>query len=114
MVTLNAAEQLGIDDTVGSIEVGKDADLVLYDGPPLSVRSVVQKTFIDGDLYFDLEADRERQEALDAIKARLMPAPDEDEEGDEEAEGEETDEEPNVGSVQKRFAHDTYACEEDH
>ncbi|HEU4365793.1 MAG TPA: amidohydrolase family protein, partial [Candidatus Krumholzibacteria bacterium] len=54
LVTLNPARQLGIDHRVGSIEVGKDADLVLYDGHPLSTRSVVQKTFIDGDLYFDL------------------------------------------------------------
>jgi imidazolonepropionase-like amidohydrolase len=71
MVTLNPAKQLRIDDRVGSIEVGKDADLVLYDGNPLSVLSVVQKTFVDGDLYFDREADRERQAKVDEIKERL-------------------------------------------
>ena len=86
LVTLNAAKQLGIEDRVGSIEVGKDADLVLYDGHPLSIFSVVRKTFVDGDLYFDLDADRARQSAIDAIKARLEP-PDGDEEdpGDDEA-----------------------------
>jgi hypothetical protein len=71
LVTLNPAKQLGVDDRVGSIEVGKDADLVLYDGPPLSVFSVVQKTFVDGKVYFDVEADRERQAAIDAVKAKL-------------------------------------------
>jgi imidazolonepropionase-like amidohydrolase len=72
MVTLNPAKQLRIDRWVGSIEVGKDADLVLYDGPPLDVGSVVQKTIVDGVLYFDRAADRERQMAIDAIKARLL------------------------------------------
>ncbi len=71
LVTLNPAKQLRIDDRVGSIEVGKDADLVLYDGDPLSMMSVVQKTFVDGDLYFDREADRERQAEVDEIKERL-------------------------------------------
>jgi adenine deaminase len=74
MVTLNPALQLHIADRVGSIEVGKDADLVLYDGNPLSLDSVVQKTFVDGDLYFDREADRVRQDSIDAIKAKLAPA----------------------------------------
>jgi imidazolonepropionase-like amidohydrolase len=79
MITLNPARQLGIDDRVGSIEVGKDADLVLYDGHPLAIRSVVQKTFVDGDLYFDRVADRERQAEIDEIKERLDPSDDKDE-----------------------------------
>jgi imidazolonepropionase-like amidohydrolase len=72
LVTLNPAQELGIADRVGSIEVGKDADLVLFDGHPLSVRSVVQKTFVDGVLYFDRDADRARQAKIDEIKARLL------------------------------------------
>lgn len=52
LVTLNGAIQLGIDDRVGSIEVGKDADLVLLDGDPLSAFAKVQKTFVDGKLEF--------------------------------------------------------------
>ena len=85
LVTLNPAIQLGIDDRVGSLEVGKDADMVLYDGDPLSVFSVVQKTFVDGDLYFDIEADRERQAKIDEIKARLHPPEDDEEEAEEGA-----------------------------
>lgn len=85
LVTLNPALQLGIDDRVGSIEVGKDADLTLYDGPPLSTRSVVQKTFVDGDLYFDLQADRQRQTLLSELRDTLDPKDDTDEEADDEA-----------------------------
>jgi imidazolonepropionase-like amidohydrolase len=53
MITLNAAWIIGVDDKVGSIEVGKDADLVIWDGYPLSSSAVPNKVLIDGDLYFD-------------------------------------------------------------
>jgi len=53
MITLNAAWIVGVDDKVGSIEVGKDADLVLWDGYPLSSSAVPNKVLIDGDVYFD-------------------------------------------------------------
>ncbi len=82
LVTLNPAKQLGIDDRVGSIEVGKDADLVLYDGQPLSLRSVVRKTFVDGVLYFDIAADRERQALIEELEVRMTGAGDEDDEAE--------------------------------
>ena len=53
MITLNAAWIMGVDDKVGSIDVGKDADLVLWDGYPLSSFAVPNKVLIDGDMYFD-------------------------------------------------------------
>ena len=53
MVTLNAAWIIGVDDRVGSIDVGKDADLVIWDGYPLSSYGVPNKVLIDGDVYFD-------------------------------------------------------------
>lgn len=53
MITLNAAWIIGVDGRVGSIDVGKDADLVLWDGYPLSSSAVPSKVFIDGDVYFD-------------------------------------------------------------
>ena len=53
MITINAAWIVGVDDRVGSIEVGKDADLVIWDGYPLSTTGVPNKVFIDGELYFD-------------------------------------------------------------
>lgn len=56
-VTLNPAKQLRIDKHVGSLEVGKDADFVLWNGSPLSVRSRCEQTWIDGRKYFDRESD---------------------------------------------------------
>jgi imidazolonepropionase-like amidohydrolase len=53
MITLNAAWIIGVEDRVGSIEVGKDADLVIWDGYPLSSTGVPEKVLIDGELYFD-------------------------------------------------------------
>jgi len=89
LVTLNPAIQLGIDDRVGSIEVGKDADFVLYDGRPLALSSVVQKTIVDGRLYFDLEADRARQGTIDEIKDRLLGKDEDDEENEDNSSDEE-------------------------
>ena len=53
MITLNAAWIVGVDDRVGSIDTGKDADLVLWDGYPLSSYGVPEKVLIDGEVYFD-------------------------------------------------------------
>jgi len=53
MITQNAAWIIGVEDRVGSIEVGKDADLVIWDGYPLSSYGVPEKVLIDGELYFD-------------------------------------------------------------
>jgi imidazolonepropionase-like amidohydrolase len=53
MITLNAAWIVGVDDRVGSIDIGKDADLVIWDGYPLSSTGVPEKVLIDGDIYFD-------------------------------------------------------------
>jgi imidazolonepropionase-like amidohydrolase len=67
LVTLNPAIQLGIDKRVGTIDAGKDADLVIYNHDPLSDYAVVQKTLIDGRVYFDRQrdiaerSDRERE-----------------------------------------------------
>jgi imidazolonepropionase-like amidohydrolase len=71
MITINPAKQLGISDRVGSLEVGKDADLVVYDRHPLDNYAVPQMTFVDGKLYFDIEGDRLRQAAIEAEKRLL-------------------------------------------
>jgi imidazolonepropionase-like amidohydrolase len=72
LVTLNPAQQLGIADRVGSIEVGKDADLVVFNNHPLSVYSQVEQTLIDGQVYFDRQADLARRTALAAERAALL------------------------------------------
>jgi len=71
LVTLNPAKQLRIDNRVGSIEPGKDADLVIYNRHPLSVYAVAQKVFIDGQVYFDIQKDLEMRERLEKERASL-------------------------------------------
>jgi imidazolonepropionase-like amidohydrolase len=53
MITLNAAWIIGVDDRVGSLEVGKDADISIWNSYPLSSAAVTDKVLIDGDVYFD-------------------------------------------------------------
>ncbi|MFY9531280.1 MAG: amidohydrolase family protein [Candidatus Acidiferrales bacterium] len=72
LVTLNPAIQLGIDNRVGSIDVGKDADLVIYDRDPLSVYAVAQKALIDGQVYFDRQRDIAQRPALEKEKQALI------------------------------------------
>ena len=60
MVTINPAKQLKIDNRVGSIEIGKDADLVIWTHHPLSTAAIVERTYIDGIAYYDREKDLQR------------------------------------------------------
>ena len=72
MVTLNPAMQLGIDKRVGTIDVGKDADLAIYNRDPLSAYAVVQKTLVDGRVFFDRQRDiAERSEREKEKKALI-------------------------------------------
>ncbi|GLU44218.1 amidohydrolase family protein [Allomuricauda sp. NBRC 101325] len=64
MVTLNPAKLLHLDDRVGSIEEGKDADVVLWSDHPLSIYALAEKTLIEGKVYFDREKDKEMREAI--------------------------------------------------
>ena len=61
LITINPAKQLGINDRVGSIEVGKDGDLAIFDVHPLSTYAIPQMTFVDGIKYFDKAADAKDQ-----------------------------------------------------
>jgi imidazolonepropionase-like amidohydrolase len=74
MITINGARQLRIADRVGSIEVGKDADVAIWNGHPLSVYSSVDATFIDGEVLFSREKDAAMREALVAERAELEAA----------------------------------------
>jgi adenine deaminase len=71
-VTINPAKQLGVENRVGSIEPGKDADLTIFDKHPLSNYAKVEKVFIDGDLYFDRQKDLEERPGKDARKKALL------------------------------------------
>ena len=72
MVTLNPAMQLGIDKRVGTIDVGKDADLAIYNHDPMSAYAVVQKTLIDGRVYFDRQRDISERAEREKEKKALI------------------------------------------
>ena len=72
MVTLNPARMLHLDNQMGSIKVGKSADIVLWTDHPLSVYAKPEKTIIDGKVYFDLEKDAANNKELAADRARLI------------------------------------------
>ena len=74
LVTLNPAKQLRIDARVGSIEVGKDADLVLWSQHPLSSYARPRKVWIDGREYFDQDADLAEQQRIQSARAELIQA----------------------------------------
>jgi imidazolonepropionase-like amidohydrolase len=73
-ITLNPAIQLGIQDRVGSIDVGKDADLAVWNGHPFSVYSRVETTFVDGEVFFDRQQDLARRPELEREREELMRA----------------------------------------
>jgi imidazolonepropionase-like amidohydrolase len=72
LVTINPAMQLGIDKRVGSIDVGKEADLVIYNHDPLSAYAVAQKTIVDGRVLFDRDKDTAGHAALEKEKQDLL------------------------------------------
>ena len=71
-VTLNPAKLLHLDDRVGSLKVGKDADVVLWTDHPLSIYAKAEKTIIEGVTYFDLEKDKQMREAIKKEKSQLI------------------------------------------
>ena len=71
-VTLNPAKLLHIDDRVGSLKVGKDADVVLWSTHPMSVYTKAEKTVIDGTVYFDIERDKMMRNQIRKEKSELI------------------------------------------
>jgi imidazolonepropionase-like amidohydrolase len=72
LVTLNPAKLLHINDRVGSIKVGKDADVVLWSDHPLSIYARVEKTIIDGQIYFDNEEDVQLRDSMQKERTRII------------------------------------------
>ena len=72
MVTLNPAKALHIDHRTGSVEVGKDADIVVWSGHPLSIYSKVEQTFVEGKLYYDALQDQQLRETIKKERNRLI------------------------------------------
>ena len=71
-VTLNPAKLLHIDDKVGSIKVGKDADVVLWSHHPMSIYAKVEKTIIEGKIFFDREEDIRKRGLIKKEKSNLI------------------------------------------
>jgi imidazolonepropionase-like amidohydrolase len=72
LVTINPAKQLRIDKRVGSLEVGKDGDVVIWTAHPLSSYAVVERTYIDGTLYYDRQRDLQRVADVQKEKDQLV------------------------------------------
>lgn len=72
LVTLNPAKMLHLDNRVGSIKTGKDADLVIWSDNPLSIYAKAEKTMIDGVVYFDREKDEQLEKEIKEERARLI------------------------------------------
>jgi len=72
LVTINPAKQLRIEQKVGSIEVGKDADLVLWNRQPLSSMARAEQTWIEGRKYFDLVSDEAEQKRVQSAREALV------------------------------------------
>ncbi len=74
LVTWNPAVQLGIQQRVGSLEVGKDADLAIWNDHPLSVYARVETTFVDGEIFFDRQQDLAKRPDVLKERAQLEAA----------------------------------------
>ena len=72
MVTINPAKLLHIDNRVGSIKVGKDADVVLWSHHPMSIYAKVEKTIIEGKVFFDRDEDLKKRTAIKQEKSKLI------------------------------------------
>ncbi len=72
MVTLNPAKMLHLENTMGSIKIGKSADVVLWTDHPLSMYSKAEKTIVDGKVYFDIEQDKLRNKEIEVERARII------------------------------------------
>jgi imidazolonepropionase-like amidohydrolase len=74
LVTINPAKILGLDARIGSLEPGKDADLVIWSGSPLSTSTIAEQTWVDGRKYFDVVEDREMRRRIERERALLVQA----------------------------------------
>jgi imidazolonepropionase-like amidohydrolase len=74
LVTINPAKQLRIDNRVGSLEPGKDADVVIWNNHPLSTYAIADRVYIDGQVYYDRQEDSRRLTDARSEKTRLAAA----------------------------------------
>ncbi|HPI09904.1 MAG TPA: amidohydrolase family protein [Catalimonadaceae bacterium] len=72
MVTINPARLLHLDGRMGSLKTGKDGDVVIWTDNPLKISAMAEKTFVDGEKLFDLEIEKQKQEAIFTERQRII------------------------------------------
>ena len=75
MITLNPAKQLGVDDQVGTIEVGKEADIAVFSAHPFAPEALVEYTLVDGKVYFDRTQAMTLRKLLELLRITTEEAP---------------------------------------
>jgi cytosine/adenosine deaminase-related metal-dependent hydrolase len=73
-VTINAAKAVAVDSKIGSLEAGKDADFVIWNGNPLSQFTKAEQTWVDGRKYFSLDEDKANRDEITKERAQLIQA----------------------------------------
>ncbi len=72
LITINPAKLLHVDHKTGSIEVGKDADIVIWSAHPLSSYAVAEKTFVEGVLQYDFDQLKQKKQEIEQEKQRIL------------------------------------------
>ncbi len=103
MITINPARQLGVDKWVGSLDEGKDADVVIWTGDPLSAYSIAEKVYVDGKLRFDREMQHRESDAARREADRLIEQEKERSKPKKPGEGgEHPEKQPKIGDLDDR------------
>lgn len=109
MVTLNPARQLRIDEQIGSLAAGKDADVVIWNGDPLSVFTRADATFVEGKLLFERQADLDHRALVAAAREMLATEIRGDEQKDQQAADAAEGTNPPATPIDYRYSYDAPA-----
>ena len=72
LCTINPAKMMRVDTHTGSIKVGKDADIVVWDNNPMDIQAKVLQTYIDGICYYDIYDQNRLKSIIEANRKRLI------------------------------------------
>ena len=109
-VTLNPAKQLKIDHRVGSLEPGKDADFVIWNGNPLSTYTICEQTWIEGVKYFDRAEDLKMREEVEQQRNDLIQKYLSLKNLEKQKNGNDSKKESAARDLERRFEDEEYSC----